>query len=153
MSDLKSLKSHFLPQLIFSQGTKHFFSKAHPMMVSVSVWLSSPRSSPALNCKLQEASDTLTCQQNCLKKKWFFRNLETENYETSVFGEGNGNPLQYSWLENPRDSGAWWAAVYGLAQSRTRLKRLSSSSSSSVFNLWNFSVLLHFFFITISEYF
>ena len=42
----------------------------------------------------------------------------------------NGNPLQWSCLENPRDGGAWWAAVYGVAQSRTRLKRLSSSSSS-----------------------
>ena len=42
---------------------------------------------------------------------------------------GNGNPLQYSCLENPRDRGAWWAAVYGVAQSRTRLKRLSSSSA------------------------
>ena len=45
-------------------------------------------------------------------------------------GEGNGNPLQCSCLENPRDGGAWWAAVYGVAHSRTRLKRLSSSSSS-----------------------
>ena len=44
-------------------------------------------------------------------------------------GEGNGNPLQCSCLENPRDGGAWWAAVYGVAQSRTRLKWLSSSSS------------------------
>ena len=42
-----------------------------------------------------------------------------------------GTPLQYSCLENPRDGGAWWAAVYGVAQSWTRLKRLSSSSSSS----------------------
>ena len=42
-------------------------------------------------------------------------------------GEGNGNPLQCSCLENPRDGGAWWAAVYGVAQSQTRLKRLSSS--------------------------
>ena len=45
-------------------------------------------------------------------------------------GEGNGNPLQCSCLENPRDVGAWWAAVYGVAQSWTRLKWLSSSSSS-----------------------
>ena len=45
-------------------------------------------------------------------------------------GAGNGKPLQYSSLENPRDGGAWWAAVYGVAQSRTQLKRLSSSSSS-----------------------
>ena len=46
-------------------------------------------------------------------------------------GGGHGNPLQCSCLENPRDGGAWWAAVYGVAQSRTQLKRLSSSSSSS----------------------
>ena len=53
----------------------------------------------------------------------------------SCTGEGNGNPLQCSCLENPRDGGAWWAAVYGVAQSRTWLKRLSSSSSSS--KTWN----------------
>ena len=46
----------------------------------------------------------------------------------SFAGEGNGNPLQCSCLENPRDGGAWWAAVCGVTQSRTRLKRLSSSS-------------------------
>ena len=46
------------------------------------------------------------------------------------FGEGNGNPIQYSCLENPRDRGAWWAIVYGVTQSWTRLKWLSSSSSS-----------------------
>ena len=43
-------------------------------------------------------------------------------------GEGNGNPLQYSCLENPMDGGAWRAAIYGVTQSRTQLKRLSSSS-------------------------
>ena len=46
-------------------------------------------------------------------------------------GEGNGNPLQYSCLENPMDAGAWWAAIYGVAQSRTRLQQLSSSMSLS----------------------
>ena len=51
-------------------------------------------------------------------------------FSLSCTGEGDGNPLQYSCLENPRDEGAWWAIVYGVAQSRTRLKRLSSSSSS-----------------------
>ena len=50
----------------------------------------------------------------------------------SRIGEGNGNPLQCSCLENPRDSGAWWAAVYEVAQSWTRLKQLSSSSSKSL---------------------
>ena len=54
------------------------------------------------------------------------------HFSLSCIGEGNGNPLQCSCLENPRDGGAWWAAVYGVAQSRTRLKRLSSSSSSNV---------------------
>ena len=48
----------------------------------------------------------------------------------SCIGEGNGNPLQCSCLENPRDGGAWWAAVYGVTQSQTRLMWLSSSSSS-----------------------
>ena len=52
----------------------------------------------------------------------------------SWIGEGNGNPLQCSCLENPRDSGDWWAAVYGVAQSWTRLKRLSSSSSKKIHN-------------------
>ena len=52
------------------------------------------------------------------------------HFSLSCIGEGNGNPLQCSCLENPRDGGAWWAAVYGVAQSRTRLKWLSSSSSN-----------------------
>ena len=52
-------------------------------------------------------------------------------FSLSCIGEGNGNPLQCSCLENPRDRGAWCAAVYGVAQGRTRLKRLSSRSSSS----------------------
>ena len=51
------------------------------------------------------------------------------HFSLSCIGEGNGNPLQCSCLENLRDFGAWWAAVSGVAQSRTRLKRLSSSSS------------------------
>ena len=52
------------------------------------------------------------------------------HYSIPCLGEGNGNPLQCSCLENPRDRGAWWAAVYGVAQSRTRLEHLSSSSSN-----------------------
>ena len=54
------------------------------------------------------------------------------HFSLSCIGEGNGNPLQYSCLENPRDWGAWWAAIYGVAQSRTRLKWLSSSSSDYI---------------------
>ena len=55
----------------------------------------------------------------------------------SCIGEGNGNPLQCSCLENPRDGRAWWAAIYGVAQSRTRLKWLSSSSSPLLPGLLN----------------
>ena len=53
------------------------------------------------------------------------------HFSLSCIGEGNGNPLQCSSLENPRDEEAWWAAVYGVAQSQARLKQLSSSSSRS----------------------
>ena len=55
------------------------------------------------------------------------------HFSLSCIGEGNDNPLQCSCLENPRDGGAWWAAVYGVSRSRTWLKRLSSSSS---FTIW-----------------
>ena len=52
------------------------------------------------------------------------------HFSLSCIGEGNGNPLQCSYLENLRDGGAWWAAVYGVAQSRTQLNRLSSSNNT-----------------------
>ena len=55
------------------------------------------------------------------------------HFSLSCFGEGNGNPLRCSCLENPRDRGAWWAAVYGVVQSRTRLTGLSNSNSSKCF--------------------
>ena len=54
------------------------------------------------------------------------------HFSLSCTGEGNGNPLQCSCLENPRDGGTWWAATYGVAQSQTRLKWPSSSSSNQV---------------------
>ena len=59
------------------------------------------------------------------------------HFSLSCIGEGNGNPLQCSCLENPRDGGAWWAAVYGVAQSRTRQKWLSSSGC-----IWSMMVIL-----------
>ena len=57
------------------------------------------------------------------------------HFSLSCIGEGNGNPFQCSCLENPRDGGAWWVAVYGVAQSRTRLKRLNSSSRVMCHNI------------------
>ena len=60
------------------------------------------------------------------------------------FGEVNGNPLQCSCLENPRDGGPWWAAVYGVTQSRTRLKRLSSLAAAEYifYSLKKFDTIL-----------
>ena len=55
------------------------------------------------------------------------------HFSLSCIGEGNGNPLQCSCLENLRDGGTWWAAIYGVAQSRTQLKQLSSSSNIKEF--------------------
>ena len=63
-------------------------------------------------------------------------------FSLSCIGEGNGTPLQCSCLENPRDGGAWWAAVYGVAQSRPGLTRLSSSSSSGNVTMKGFSASL-----------
>ena len=65
------------------------------------------------------------------------------HFSLSCTGEWNGNPLQCSRLENPRDGGAWWASVYGVAQSRTRLKRLSSSSSSILFHVYTTSLSIN----------
>ena len=64
------------------------------------------------------------------------------HFSLPCIGGGNGNPLQCSYLESPRDGGAWWAAVYGVAQSWTRLKQLSSSSSSMVILYLTFCVFI-----------
>ena len=98
-------------------------------------------------CELYLHSNGTPLQYFCLEKSHGRRSLvgcspwgreesdTTErlhfHFSLSCIGEGNGNPLQCSCLENPRDGEAWWAAVYGVAQGWTQLKRLSSSSSSS----------------------
>ena len=78
---------------------------------------------------------------------WDLEDLDTTewlhfHFSLSCIGEGNGNPLQCSCLENPGNRGAWWAAVYGVAQSWTWLKRLSCSSSSMILYI----VALYFFY-------
>ena len=77
-----------------------------------------------LQCRRPEFSPWGRCESDTTERLHF-------HFSLSCIGEGNGNLLQCSCLENPRDGGAWWAAIYGITQSRTRLKRLSSSSSSS----------------------
>ena len=71
-------------------------------------------------------------KSSCMHKRLLFRDIEKVGffdvsicYPKLYYGKGNGNPLQYSCLENPVDRGTWWAAVHGVAQSQTRLKRLS----------------------------
>ena len=98
----------------------------------------------SLSCIGEGNGNPLQC--SCLEKSqgrgslvgcrlWGHTELDTTerlpfHFSLSCIGEGNGNPVYCSCLENPGDGGAWWAAVYEVAQSRTRLKRLSSSDSS-----------------------
>ena len=97
-----------------------------------------------------------------LQSMWSRRAVHDWETSLSLFafmiGEGNGNPLHCSCLENPRDMGAWWAAVYGVQQGWTRLKRLSSSSSSVKHDttiLLKMSIVkIHqkFYFLTLNKY-
>ena len=76
--------------------------------------------------KWLSTQDTIDC------KTYYFMLRHLPWHREQTIGKGNGNPLQCSCLENPRDGGAWWAAVYGVAQSQARLKQLSSSSREQV---------------------
>ena len=95
-------------------------------------WMEEPAHSSALAWRIPWMEEPGSCSP------WGRWGLDTTerlhfHFSFSCIGEGNGKPLQCSCLENPRDRGAWWAAVYGVAQSQTRLKWLSSSSSP---NYW-----------------
>ena len=75
-----------------------------------------------------------------LRTTWNYHNIVNQLYPNT---EGNGNPLQYSCLENPRDRRAWWGAVYGVTQSQTRLKQLSSSIPQYKINSWKKRVCIN----------
>ena len=87
----------------------------------------------SLGCRSLVGCSPWGCQESDTTERLHFQ------LSLSCIGEGNGNPLQCSCLENPRDRGAWWAATCGATQSQTRLKRLSSSSSIIV--LWSEKIL------------
>ena len=99
-----------------------------------------PSPSPGVcpnSCPLHELNNELCLNQHD-GSPWGLEESDTTerlhfHFSLPCIGEGNGNPLQCSCLENHRDGEAWWAALYGVAQSQTRLKQLSSSSSSSKF--------------------
>ena len=95
---------------------------------------------PATGARLHSRCSVPTISPNLMQRslvgcsRWGLEELDpTErfhfHFSLSCVGEGNGNPLQCSCLENPRDEGAWWAAVSGVTQSRTRLMRLSTNSN------------------------
>ena len=108
-------------------------------------------------------SSTLAWKIPCMEKPGRLQSMESliltrlSNFNfTFMLGEGNSNPLQCSCLENPRDGGAWWNAVYGVTQSWTQLKRLSSSSySAPLIHMSVFVPILHCFdscsFVVLSE--
>ena len=120
---------------------KYLYYQAHPLgyffnrMQFISKWAVLPSGNPLI---LSPACWDILCSsrwrslEDCSPwGRWGSDTTELLHFHFSLscIGEGNGSPLQCSCLENPRDGGAWWAAVYGVAQSRTRLKRLSSSSN------------------------
>ena len=78
-----------------------------------------------------QGSGSLVCCSPWGRKEFDTTERLHFHYSLSCIGEGNGNPLQCSCLENPRDGGAWRAAIYGVTQSRTRLKQLSKQQQSS----------------------
>ena len=100
-------------------------------------------------CSTLKSCPTLCDPMDCGMPGFPVLHYFPESAQTHVLcGEGNGNPLQYSCLENPVDREAWWAAIYGVTQIQTRLKRLSSSSSSMSIELIILShhlILCHLF--------
>ena len=132
------------------QGLKVYLNIAlHLWMGYLSLWISSSGSNWLVNSEKAMAphSSTLawkipwTEEPGRLQSMGSGKSDTTErlhfHFSLSPIGEGNGNPLQCSCLENPRDWGAWWAAVSRVAQSQTRLKWLSNSSSSRLVNYLN----------------
>ena len=89
------------------------------------------RPSPRVNAEFGEGTGT-PLQYSCLENPMDMTERLHFHFSLSYIGEGNGNPLQCSCLENPRDGRAWWAAISGVAQSRTRLKRLSSNAELEI---------------------
>ena len=128
---------------IWSLGTVHRVPKSHKSSLSSGVWITCTWQL-LMEKAMAPHSSTLAWKVPWMEKPSRLQSMGSLESDTtqqlhfpfslSFIGEGNGNPLQCSCLENPRDGGAWWAAIYGVAQSRTRLKWFSSSSSNSFWN-------------------
>ena len=110
----------------------------HPPQSLALCWIIGKYSASPLEKEMATHSSTLAWKIPWMEEPGRLQPMESlrvgtteRHFSLSCSGEGNGNPLQWSCLENPRDGGAWWAAVYGVAQSQTWLRRFSSSSSKS----------------------
>ena len=118
----------FQQQTVVVHSLKHIRLFATPLAVahqaSLSFWQPTPVLLPGKSHGLRSL---VGCSPLGLEESDTTEQLHF-HFSLSCIGEGNGNPLQCSCLENPRDGGAWWAAIYGVTQSQTQLKRLSSSS-------------------------
>ena len=121
--------------LLADQGTfkslQHHSSKPSILLHSAFFWRRQWQPTPVLLPRKSHGRRSLVGCNPCSREESDTTERLHFHFSLSCIGEGNGNPLQCSSLENPRDCGAWQAAVYGVSQSWTRLKRLSRSSSSS----------------------
>ena len=114
-----------MPQRTTGKNKTHFSRvSAHPLLYQV-------QSCPLVSKRGIAAPTLNRNKRNSMTERLHF------HFSLSRIGEGNGNPLQCSCLKNPRDGGAWWAVVYGVTQSRTRLRRLSSSSLVKKIPQWD----------------
>ena len=113
---------------MYKDRTLHFYYPVYGVAMIASGWRRQWHPTPILLPGKSHGRRSLEGCSPCGREESDTTERLHFHFSLSYIGEGNGNPLQCSCLENPRDGGAWWAAVYGVAQSRTRLKRLSNSS-------------------------
>ena len=110
--------------IVFCWSVYLFFCPNYTVLITRRQWQPTPVLLPGKSHGLRSlvGCSPWGCKESDTTERLHF------HFSLPCIGEGNGNPLQCSCLENPRDGGAWWAAVYGVAQSQTQLKPLSSSS-------------------------
>ena len=116
MKDHRKLLNYFIKYFTFYIPTRNIWEKVMAPHSSTLAWKIPWTEEPG---RLQ----SMGCEESDTTEQLHF------DFSLSCTGEGNGSPLQRSCLENPRDRGAWWAAISWVAQSRTRLKRLSLAAS------------------------
>ena len=127
---LNTMSKRFMPK-VYSV----FIISAHFIYFDLFLYIMWNRAPASLFCMWISSCLSKSCWTICfsLGLTGNFDTCLTLRTTVQCIGEGNGNPLQCSCLETPRDGGAWWAAIHGVTQSRTWLKRLSSSSSSTMY--------------------